>query len=199
MTLLSGDGVHSSRQLAADWRAYKHAGRSVVGYMTDDTRATLSMLIDKFRVESVIEIGSLFGLSACFFAEQVDEVTCVDTFTYGGGKIWPRDVLNTMDVELGPADQYELFKRNTAAYPNVTSYKFDSLTAADELDVTVDLVYIDADHTYEGVKADVEAWTPHARKVICGDDNTDKWPGVMRYAREIGANVEERIWWLSLS
>ena len=33
-----------------------------------------------------------------------------------------------------------------------------------------DMVYIDAGHTYEEVKADIEVWRPIARKLICGHD-----------------------------
>lgn len=45
----------------------------------------------------------------------------------------------------------------------------------------VDLVFVDGDHTYNQVKADIQAWLPHIRKggILCGHDyGWDKWPGV---------------------
>lgn len=180
----SGDGVHRSHPGYLDME--EHNGVKVLGWLTSDMKTTLTMLIDKFQVDSVIEVGSYLGLSAIFFAERVGEVVCVDRFDRPfRGRLVPPYVGD---------DHYSTFLRNTKPYPNIASYKMDSLEAA-ELDLQADLVYIDAGHEYDDVKSDVEAWTPHARKVICGDDNTEQWPSVQKYAREIDANTEERVWW----
>lgn len=193
-TLLSGDGVHMSRP---NFDSAEHRGRTVLGYMNDSVRTTLQTLIDKYEVRSVIEIGSFLGLSACWFAERVESVVCVDVFDRNmSPAMW-----RAMTVKATPEtmdSMYDVFLANTAAYPNITSHKMTSLEAA-QLDLEADLVYLDGDHTYEGVTADIEAWRPRARKVLCGDDNTTQWPSVQQAAREIGANVDERIWWLSSS
>jgi cephalosporin hydroxylase len=191
MTIVSGDDKHTSPGLAGmDKVTFR--GRTIVGWMPDNVRATLAMLIDRFEVRSVIEVGSFVGLSACFFAELVDEVVCVDRFDRKISQF----AADAMDIEL--ASHHELFLQNTAAYDNISSIKADSLEAA-AMDITAaDLVFIDASHEYEDVKADTEAWTPHAIKVICGDDNRPNWPGIMAYAREIGADVSERVWWFPI-
>jgi hypothetical protein len=51
-------------------------------------------------------------------------------------------------------------------------------------DNSLDLVYIDGDHTYQGVVRDLAAWFPKVRKggMICGDDIG--WPGVKRAVDE---------------
>ena len=151
MTILSGDNQHTSTGLRGLNRV-THRGQTVVGWLPDKSRSTLETLIDRFQVKTVIEVGSYLGLSACFFAERVDQVVCVDTFD----RPISRFVTDLMDTEL--ADQHTLFLRNTVAYPNITSIKADSLQAAQQ-DLEADLVYIDAGHEYEDVKADVEAWT----------------------------------------
>jgi hypothetical protein len=49
----------------------------------------------------------------------------------------------------------------------------DSIDAATLVeDGSLDLVFIDADHSYEGVRKDIEAWSPKVRKggVIAGHD-----------------------------
>lgn len=50
-----------------------------------------------------------------------------------------------------------------------------------------DFCFIDADHTYEGVKADIEAWLPKIRKggwMMGHDYNQTDFPGVVRAVRE---------------
>ena len=188
MTILSGDNQHTSTGLGGMVRV-THRGQIVLGWLPKNARTTLEMLIDRFNVKTVIEVGSFLGLSALFFAERVDQVVCVDRFDRPISQF----VADLMDTEL--ADQHTLFLQNTEAYPNITTIKADSLKAAEQQDLVADLVYIDAGHEYEQVKADVTAWTPHALKVVCGDDNQPNWPGVQQYAREIGADVSERVWW----
>lgn len=48
-----------------------------------------------------------------------------------------------------------------------------------------DFVFIDADHSYEAVRADITAWRPLTR-FLCGHDyGTEKWPGVTRAVDEL--------------
>lgn len=49
----------------------------------------------------------------------------------------------------------------------------DSLTAAKDFeDNSLDFVFLDADHTYEAVKADIDAWHPKIKEggILCGHD-----------------------------
>lgn len=62
-------------------------------------------------------------------------------------------------------------------------------------DGTFDMVFIDAEHTYEGVKADIERWLPKVRKggVISGHDygNLPRFPGVAKAVDEaFGTDIE---------
>jgi hypothetical protein len=61
------------------------------------------------------------------------------------------------------------------------------------LDGSVDLVFIDADHSYEGVKADIEAWLPKVKVGgwIGGHDyKSPRFPGVERAVHERFDQVE---------
>jgi hypothetical protein len=71
----------------------------------------------------------------------------------------------------------------------VTVHRAPSVDAAAAVG-PVDWVYVDGDHTYEGVLADLEAWAPRVRPggVIAGDDYgaTGQWwgDGVQRAVAE---------------
>lgn len=53
-------------------------------------------------------------------------------------------------------------------------------------DETFDFVFIDAEHTYEGVRDDIAAWYPKLKKggIMAGHDFSHKWPGVERAVGE---------------
>jgi hypothetical protein len=65
-------------------------------------------------------------------------------------------------------------------------------------DLPIDIVYIDADHEYESVKADIEYWTPLVRSggIIAGHDY-NFFPGVNRAVEESGPFelVGKHVWW----
>lgn len=63
----------------------------------------------------------------------------------------------------------------------------DSVAAAKDIEEeSLDFVFIDADHSYEGCLADIDAWEPKVRKggMISGHDYNQKWPGVVRAVDE---------------
>ena len=54
-------------------------------------------------------------------------------------------------------------------------------------DNSLDAVFIDADHSYEAVKLDIQNWMPKVRKggILAGHDYNSAWPGVIRAVNEI--------------
>lgn len=53
-----------------------------------------------------------------------------------------------------------------------------------------DIVYIDGEHTYEGVLNDIKCWLPKVKEggYICGDDYIAGWPGVVQAVNEMFGN-----------
>lgn len=55
-----------------------------------------------------------------------------------------------------------------------------------------DVIYIDGAHDYESVKNDIQHWLPKLKSdgIICGDDYTSGWPGVIQAIKETVGDVE---------
>jgi len=155
--------------------------------MFSDDRAALlrNYLSGKTRV--ILELGSWMGESCRFFLDAAPEATviCVDTWlggrlTHQGGEAIQRAIpvsYDTFLVNLWEKQQRVIVIRNS------------SLAGMGEVaacGVVPDLIYIDADHSYEGCLADLHtALRLFPKSQITGDDY--HFSTVKRAVDEIGA------------
>ncbi len=71
--------------------------------------------------------------------------------------------------------------------PLVSIIRKPSAEACAEIPGDLDLVFIDADHSYDAVKTDLASWAPKVRKggIIAGHDyHADAFPGVVKAVDE---------------
>lgn len=154
------------RALAADMEHYYQALGDGVWF-----RSAYDMILDelpKDRASHFVEVGVLYGQSLAYLGVEVLNrglpvtIHAVDNFAG-----WP-------GVDQGEALR-EKFMRNIApliGVPIIVHPK-SSLEAAAELpDASCDVVWLDADHSYEAVKADIAAWFPKVKigGYLGGDD-----------------------------
>lgn len=147
------------------------------------------------------ELGVSTGRFTMFLCGAMHdmEMTCVD--------LWNEQPNNTGEgaetfVGWDHDGHYQTFKQVCADYfdGRVTIHRMDTVAAAGLVeDGSLDFIFIDADHTYEGCKRDIEAWTPKVRTggMICGHDYNPKWPGVIRAVNESGmkfAVMPDSVW-----
>lgn len=105
------------------------------------------------EMASIVEIGCLHGRSSIALAEGCQV----------GGTVWCIDPWSD--------DGWRSFKEGVAdVYPNVRPVRAASPAAAEQVATPVDMTFIDGDHTYELVMADLEAWWPLTSRLICGHD-----------------------------
>lgn len=117
------------------------------------------------RPSTVVEVGTCHGKSAAYFAVEAIHrgipvtLHCVDNFTW-----------SPVPVD----DLKAACRRNLAPLGDrVVIHPTDSTTAALTFGRdSVDAVWIDADHGYRAVKADIAAWWPRLRPggIMGGDD-----------------------------
>jgi predicted O-methyltransferase YrrM len=93
------------------------------------------------------------------------------------------------------------FNRRTEPYADRLSVlRCDTCAAAREFeDGTFDFVFIDAEHTYEGVRGDIQAWLPKLRPggLLSGHDYCKAFPGVRRAVDELNRRVDlggDKVW-----
>lgn len=137
------------------------------------------------RMDSVVEIGAWKGRSTFALATGCrGQVFSVDHWQ---GSADERDGPHKEATER---DVFADWKANIGHFQNVTALRASSLEAAAAFSRAtppqVDMVFIDAGHTYEEVKADIAAWTPRAGKVLAGHDFN--WPDVQRAVVEAFGN-----------
>lgn len=155
----------------------------------------LTAMITQFRQEHgrdpvVCEVGSWAGRSAVIMAKAgAKEVVCIDTWE--GSENDPG--CKAYDGSRGTPLQ--VFLRNTEGLP-IRAHCARSPEAANRFpDGVFDIVYIDAEHDYESVKADIEAWKPKAKHILAGHDY-HSFPDVQRAVKDSGLtpHVEGNVW-----
>lgn len=160
----------------------------VDGFMTPQE---LKWLYDKAgEVESVIELGSWKGRSTIALLNGCNgTVTAVDNWL--GHDPSSNGILQQ---QAENENIFETFKENTKGYQNLKIIRGDTKNADCK---PADMVFIDAEHTYEGCKADISKWLPKAKKIICGHDYNNEWPGVVQAVNEAfgEVNVVGTIWY----
>lgn len=113
------------------------------------------------------EIGVFVGsMSKALLQRQDLSLIMVDSWE-GDGAAYKIDS-GDYHAGLSQADQdghFERAKVNTVfAGDRAKIIRKDSLAAADDVaDGSLDFVFIDADHSYEGCKADIAAWMPKVK------------------------------------
>lgn len=158
-----------------------------------------------------VEIGCWFGRSSAYFGQKAIELGREDVTLYAVDT-WEATACNPAEVKLVKeqfgGSIFEAFKHNMRvcglmsseptwtpakalglmkeAHDVVIPVRMPSLDAVSQFeDGSLDLVFVDGDHTYEGCLADIKAWLPKVRPggAIAGHDLD--WPGVAKAVEEV--------------
>lgn len=133
----------------------------------------------KGRMTAMIcEMLSLSGVQAQYF--------CVDNFK-GSQEHERKDYFpdfwnNTKDIDIPGVEIVIIQRESIVASELVENHSFD-------------IVYLDASHDYESVKADISAWLPKIKEggILCGDDYIHGWDGVIQAVNEAFGEKVERV------
>lgn len=154
----------------------------------DEDLVGLQGLVRALGRPRVVEVGSWLGRTALAMVEAgAESVHCVDTWrgtrdpadeTFEHANLRGRDeLLRAFCLNVGQCLGRTIF-------PYIGSSRF----WAECWPWRADLVFLDADHSYEATRNAIAAWQPIVNHggVICGHDFSDAWPGVKRAVSESG-------------
>lgn len=168
------------------------------GNAAKEDRVTLLRLARMAREETgnanIVEVGVWAGENCLRLAEEAFQVFAVDTW-----KGSQSDVTGAIAEYLGPKRVFQTFCRNMWPYllTRVFPCVGHSLTWAAIWARPAAMIYLDADHSYESVRADIEAWWPHVVPggILAGHDYS-LFEGVTRAVAELGGcHVVGETWW----
>lgn len=119
------------------------------------------------KYKTIVEIGSWKGRSTHALLSGAllggGTVTSVDHFegTEVIKSLFPKEVINV--------DIYHVFMSNLSRFPNLKVLKMSSEEGAKKVK-SAEMIFVDGDHSYDGVIRDIDAWQPKVTKLLCGHD-----------------------------
>ncbi len=146
-------------------------------------REILEHKINKNKWEVGVELGVLKGDTYLYLLEHclsLKHLYGVDTWEYSESENLPyEEFVREKAKKYG--DRAVFTKEKTAA------------AAKDFTDGKMDFIFIDADHSYKSVAADIEAWLPKIKKggwMMGHDYEHPRFPGVKQAVLEVFGVVE---------
>jgi predicted O-methyltransferase YrrM len=143
--------------------------------------AELLRLVEARRPTVCVELGTWLGASAIPVARAIRRwggtLTCVDT--WAGDVHQPASSMRPSAPWMLVSCARHILEAGVGA--TVRLIPATTIDAAAAWTDPIDWLYIDADHSYEGVRADLEWWVPHVTPggLILGDDYGHRlFPGV---------------------
>lgn len=136
-----------------------------------------------------VEVGSWKGKSIAYLG--VEAINSGKTIKIDAVDTWQgslNEPQHQNDPHVKTDTLYALFCENISSISSVINpVRFPSLEAAQQYaDQSLDIVFIDACHTYECVKEDIQAWYPKVKVggIIAGHDYSNAFMGVVQAVDE---------------
>ena len=139
----------------------------------------IATLIDKYGWNSGAEIGVLSGRLHFKLLVRCPGLSMIAVDSW-------KDKSGSCTYQNQEANRAEFYDRSRTYGSRDRILEMDSLSAAADIpDESLDFIFIDADHSYDGCRKDILHWIPKLKQTgwILGHDFS--WPGVNRAVKEL--------------
>jgi hypothetical protein len=149
-----------------------------------EIRKLLELVKESDPTRPIIEVGTLFGstaLAMSYVKDEAQKLICVDNFSWNPYGWSPKkhesltrrklaQIMEKLNVEVISIDRREFYSTYSGPTPA--------------------LVFLDADHSYQATLEDIRWAQSVGADIICGDDYSDSFPGVIRAVSDSGGAAE---------
>lgn len=128
-------------------------------------RTELAKYFAELGFKNGAEVGACFGYYSKILCDNIPGLSLLAIDSWENQENARRERTRNKSGEQATRELLEPY--------NAIILKSDSVEASEGIeDESLDFVFIDADHTYEGVKRDIEAWAPKVRPggIVSGHD-----------------------------
>lgn len=142
---------------------------------------------------TVVEVGSLLGLSSWIWAKSVDPsvtVHCVDPWEIAGGSNF-----NKLARDNAQSFSLDQFKKNVADCRNIVAMQGYSPDDFGDWNKKIDLYFEDAVHTDPILSRNLDFWSSRLKRtgILCGHDYHDQFPDVRAGAARLAKKTRRRL------
>lgn len=127
-----------------------------------------------------VECGAWLGKSSNYLCEIANKKN-INVFIVDSWKGSQNELENAQKMAT-EIDIFEVFKENMDGkkYTAIREYSLDACKIFEN--ESLDVVFIDMEHTYKSVMQDIQAWLPKVKKngYLAGHDYSDFWPEVKK-------------------
>jgi hypothetical protein len=160
------------------------------GMITLEEAALLYTLAKELSAGCIVEVGSYRGRSTVALGRGSIDGNRVPVYA-----IEPHEEFTgALGGKFGPEDRGAFYQAmlETGCYAIVRLVNLSSEIVAPNWTKEIGLLWIDGDHTYEGVKRDFECWLPHliSDAIIAFDDSLHPELGPKRLIHELTAGKQ---------
>ena len=168
-----------------DWPEELRDVPSIRGWLSRDAAVLLYGLAAAVKQGCIVEVGSYRGRSTVVLARGSANGNGPPVYA-----VEPHEpFVGPRGGEFGPEDRAAFFRNmvRTGAYRHVRLLNTSSEVVAPGWKEPVALLWLDGDHSYEGVRRDFDAWSPHLMPGcdVVLDDTDDPELGPRRLVEEL--------------
>ena len=165
----------TGRETTGPWYAHGHAPKEQCDALADMVRSEGYRKQPQQDELRILEVGSWLGTTAMAMADATSmaRVFCVDTWEGSPSDLTSKMAQAAIEEE-GEGAVFNRFKANVGHRLDKSIFPFPGTSAenAKKHWEQFDIIFIDAEHTYEALKAQILEWWPHLKDdgVMCGHD-----------------------------